>query len=89
MQTNRELAAGQIEFSNFDPRFIQITKREAYAILGFSSTTGDRQRQEDPRFPKPIHQGQSKNAPLRFVLAEVYDYSAQLIADFREKQEVA
>jgi hypothetical protein len=53
------------------------------------STSFDRARKEDNRFPQPIVQGTSKNAPLRFILAEIYEYSAQLIADSREKQGAA
>jgi predicted DNA-binding transcriptional regulator AlpA len=52
-------------------------------------TTLDRARKEDPRFPRPIVQGGSRNAPLRFILAEIYEYSAQLIAEGRGRQEVA
>lgn len=83
MQTNREKAAGNIPLSNFDPNYVQIDKRQAMVILGMPSTSFDRAKREDPRFPKPITQGSSKNAPLRFILAEVYEYSARLIADYR------
>jgi len=89
MQTNREKAAGKIVLDNFDPQFVQIDKRQASAILGMPPTTLDRARKEDARFPKPIVQGRSRNAPLRFILAEIYEYSAQLIAEGRDSQEVA
>lgn len=89
MQTNRDKAAGKIPLDNFDPKFVQIDKRQACAILGMPSTSFDRARKEDSRFPKPIQQGASKNAPLRFVLAEIYEYSARLIADYRNDGEVA
>ncbi|MDN7131979.1 hypothetical protein JNO04_06405 [Halomonas sp. MC140] len=85
MQTNRDKAAGKIPLANFDPQFVQIDKRQACAILGMPSTSFDRARKEDSRFPQPIVQGTSKNAPLRFILAEIYEYSAQLIADSRDR----
>ena len=89
MQTNRDKAAGKIPLANFDPQFVQIDKRQACAILGMPSTSFDRARKEDSRFPEPIVQGTSKNAPLRFILAEVYEYSAQLIADSRDNKGAA
>lgn len=89
MLTNREKAAGNIPLDNFDPRYIQIDKWQASAILGMPFTSFDRARKEDDRFPTPIVQGTSKNAPLRFILAEIYEYSAQLIADSREKRGAA
>ena len=63
----------------FDPRYVLIGKREACQILGMPSTSFDRARKEDPAFPVPITQGKSANAPLRFVLGEVYAYSEVLI----------
>lgn len=89
MQTNREKAAGNIPLNEFDPRFVQIDVRQAQSVLCMPRTTFDRARKEDARFPKPIVQGGSRNAPLRFILAEIYEYSAQLIADSRDSQGAA
>ncbi|ANF56815.1 hypothetical protein [Halotalea alkalilenta] len=79
MRTDRDKASGKIPFGNFDPKYVQIGKRQACAILGMPSTSFDRARKEDPDFPAAIRQGNSQNAPLRFILAEVYAYSAKLI----------
>ena len=68
----------------FDPRYVLIGKREACQILGMPSTSFDRARKEDPAFPVPITQGKSVNAPLRFVLGEVYAYSEALINRYRD-----
>jgi len=84
MRTN-DVQSNDLPFHKYDARYVLIGKREACAILGMPPSSFDRARKDDPRFPLPIQQGRSANAPLRFVLAEVYTYSAQLINDFRHQ----
>lgn len=66
------------EVTRFNPQYVQIGKREACAILGKPLSTFDRDRKVDPDFPQPISGG-TGNQPLRFVLADIYAYSALLI----------
>jgi hypothetical protein len=65
----------------FDPRYVQVSRKEAAAIIGRSPTEFDRMRKRDPRCPKGHKMGQGIAARVMFRLSEVYQYSETLIQD--------
>ncbi|MBV7480342.1 AlpA family transcriptional regulator [Pseudomonas sp. PDM31] len=52
-----------------------------YAALGTSRSGGDKLKQNDPNFPKPIKFGKSRQAAVYYVVAEVEAYLAAKIAE--------
>jgi hypothetical protein len=62
-----------------DPAYVQIRKKEAAAILGFSITELDRRRTNDPNCPKGFKERDDRMAPVKFRLSDVYTYSKLLM----------
>lgn len=57
-----------------------IKQRAVCIILGKSPSGLDKLRKRDPSFPKPIKDGQSRQAAVYYVLAEVEAYVAAKLA---------
>ena len=51
-----------------------------YAALGMSRSGGEKLKQNDPNFPKPIKFGESRQAAVYYSVAEVEAYLAAKIA---------
>jgi len=58
-----------------DPRYVQITRKEAAKILGVSMATFSRLRVGDPKCPKGYRHGKARNAPVTFRLSDIYEYN--------------
>lgn len=65
--------------STIDPMYVQINKKEAAAILGFSISELDRRRNNDPNCPKGFKERDDKMAPVKFRLSDVYIYSETIM----------
>ncbi|SNY95512.1 hypothetical protein [Halomonas sp. hl-4] len=68
-----------------DPRFVQITRKEAARILGRSPTEFDRMRKSDPECPQGFKTGADRSCSVLFRLSDVYDYSAILMDRYSGK----
>ncbi|MCK2183553.1 hypothetical protein [Halomonas getboli] len=62
-----------------DPKYVQISRKEAARIIGRSPTEFDRLRKTDSDCPKGFKTGDSRGAPVLFRLSEVYRYSEVLM----------
>lgn len=62
---------------NYDPRYVQIGKKEVAQILGCSVPDVERRMKNEEDFPKPFKRTDSRNAKLRFRLSEIYAQSAK------------
>lgn len=62
-----------------DPTYVQISKKEAAAILGFSTAELDRRRKTDSRCPPGFKERDERMAPVRFRLSDIYEYSAAIM----------
>ena len=62
-----------------DPRYVQISKKEAASICGMSTSELDRRRISDPDCPVGFKKTQTKKSPVHFRLADIYEYSEKLI----------
>lgn len=62
-----------------DPRYVQISRKEAARILGRSPTEFDRLRKTDPDCPEGFKTGTERGARVLFRLSEVYRYSETLM----------
>lgn len=58
-----------------DPAYVQISKKEAAAILGMSTRTFDMARANDPDCPKGFKDIDLRTAPVKFRLSDIYAYS--------------
>ncbi|MDX1558724.1 MAG: hypothetical protein R3193_07455 [Marinobacter sp.] len=65
----------------FDPQYVQVSRKEAAAIIGRSPTEFDRLRKNDTRCPKGHKAGNGRMARVMFRLSDVYRYSEKLIED--------
>jgi len=68
----------------FDPKYVQVSRKEAAAIIGRSPTEFDRLRKRDDRCPKGHKAGNGRMARVMFRLSDVYRYSEQLIEDAKQ-----
>lgn len=64
-----------------NPAYVQITKKEAAAILGFSVAELDRRRKSDDRCPVGFKERDDRMAPVRFRLSDIYTYSEAIMKD--------
>jgi len=64
-----------------DPKYVQITKKQAAEILGRSTAELDKLRVRDPRCPKGFKATKLKTSRVMFRLSDMYIYSSQLISD--------
>ena len=62
-----------------NPAYVQISKKEAAAILGFSERELDRRRKTDPRCPVGFKERHDRTAPVRFRLSDIYTYSETIM----------
>ncbi|MDR5858177.1 hypothetical protein FZZ93_01255 [Halomonas eurihalina] len=62
-----------------DPKYVQISRKEAARILGRSPTEFDRLRKMDPDCPTGFKTGTERGARVLFRLSEIYRYSEILI----------
>lgn len=71
------MEANHITASNewIDPRYVQISKKEAASIIGVSVSDFDKRRTEDPECPQGFKRGAARSAPVYFRLSDVYAYS--------------
>ena len=79
-------------FENFDPSYVQISRKEFAQILGRSLSDLDRLRREDPRCPQALKRGNIPQSPVFFILKDCYTYSKLLIDDAHDlalKEELA
>ncbi|MEQ5834191.1 hypothetical protein [Marinobacter sp. NFXS9] len=76
-----------VPVNKFDPRFVQVSRREAAAIIGRSPTEFDRLRKKDKRCPKGYKTGEGVAARVMFRLSEVYRYSEALLEDAKEGED--
>lgn len=76
-----------VPVNKFDPRFVQVSRREAAAIIGRSPTEFDRLRKKDKRCPKGYKTGEGIAARVMFRLSEVYKYSEALLEDAEKNGE--
>lgn len=74
--------------TRFDPRYVQISRKEAAAIIGRSPTEFDRMRKSDPRCPTGHKDGSLRTARVLFRLSDIYQYSEQLMQDGRSGNEI-
>lgn len=58
-----------------DPKYVQISRKEAAEILGVSIATFNRLRDEDPNCPRGFRFGNARNGPVNFRLSDIYEYS--------------
>jgi len=58
-----------------------ISQPAFYAALGMSRSGGEKLKQSDPTFPKPIKFGESRQAAVYYSVAEVEAYLAAKIAE--------
>lgn len=58
-----------------DPKYVQISRKEAAEILGVSIATFNRLRDEDPECPRGFRYGNARNGPVNFRLSDIYEYS--------------
>lgn len=63
-----------------DPAYVQISKKEAAAILGISIPELDRRRRTDSRCPVGFKESEATNASVRFRLSDVYAYSEAIMS---------
>ena len=71
----------------FDPKYVQVSRKEAAAIIGRSPTEFDRLRKRDDRCPKGHKAGNGRMARVLFRLSDVYRYSEQLIKDAKQEDD--
>lgn len=62
-----------------DPRYVQVSKKEAASICGLSISEFDRRRSSDPDCPKGFKESPGRTAPVRFRLADIYAYSEAIM----------
>lgn len=62
-----------------DPKYVQVSRKEAAAIIGRSPTEFDRLRKDDPDCPTGFKTGTERGARVLFRLADVYRYSEKLM----------
>lgn len=62
-----------------DPRFVQISRKEAARILGRSLTEFDRMRKSDPDCPQGFKTGAGRSCSVLFRLSDIYSYSTALM----------
>lgn len=58
-----------------------IAQPAFYAALGMSRSGGEKLKQNDPTFPKPIKFGESRQAAVYYSVIEVEAYMAAKIAE--------
>jgi len=75
----RIIMSKQLNPQIVNPAYVQISKKEAAAILGFSVTELDNRRKTDPHCPKGFQQPGAGNNPVKFRLSDVYTYSEYLM----------
>ncbi len=63
-----------------DPEYVQISRKEAARVIGRSPTEFDRLRKSDPACPRGFKTGKERGARVLFRLADIYRYSAILMA---------
>jgi hypothetical protein len=71
----------------FDPKYVQVSRKDAAAIIGRSPTEFDRLRKRDKRCPKGHKAGHGRMARVMFRLSDVYRYSEQLIKDAEQEED--
>ena len=62
-----------------NPAYVQISKKEAAAILGISVSELDRRRVNDSNCPRGFKERDDRMAPVKFRLSDVYTYSEHLM----------
>lgn len=72
--------------AKFDPTYVQVSRKEAAAIIGRSPTEFDRLRKKDKRCPKGHKAGDGRMARVMFRLSDVYRYSEQLIESANQEE---
>ncbi|PAU81123.1 hypothetical protein CK501_06065 [Halovibrio salipaludis] len=65
----------------FDPDYVQISIREAAEVLGVSLQQLDELRRTDENFPDGFKGQHNWLDPIKFRLADVYQYSKYLMAE--------
>jgi len=63
-----------------NPAYVQISKKEAAAIIGVSVSELDRRRINDPRCPSGFKERDDKMAPVKFQLSDMYTYSEAIMS---------
>lgn len=64
-----------------NPAYVQISRKEAAAILGVSITEFNRMRKNDSRCPTGFKNSDSQFAQVKFRLSDIYVYSEALMQD--------
>ncbi|WP_367379625.1 helix-turn-helix transcriptional regulator [Pseudomonas fluorescens] len=57
-----------------------IPQPDTFKLMGVSRSGGEKLKQNDPDFPQPIKYGESRQAAVYYVVAEVEAYLAAKIA---------
>ena len=70
-----------LNHNTINPAYVQISKKEAASILGFSVPELDRRRKNDPRCPVGFKERDDRMAPVRFRLSDIYTYSEAIMSD--------
>ena len=72
------------DYKQFDPRYVQISRKEACTILGVSMSRFDEMRTTDPACPTGFKTGKARSCPVLFRLSDIYAYSEHLMAEMSE-----
>lgn len=67
--------------NDFDPRYVQIGRKEAARILGIHERDLDRRRKSDPRCPAGFKKTDSRMALVKFRLSDIHAYRDSLAED--------
>jgi hypothetical protein len=67
-----------------NPAYVQISKKQAASILGFSERELDNRRKNDKRCPKGFKEYDTRSSPVRFRLSDIYTYSEAIMNDAME-----
>jgi len=70
-----------IDLTYIDPRYVQITRKQAAMILGISPADFDRRRKSDKRCPAGFKENSDRFSRVKFRLSDIYKYSEAIIQD--------
>jgi len=69
------MSVHELNKDTIDPRYVQISRKEAAKILGITMSTFNRLREDDPQCPAGFRYGNARNGPINYRLSDIYEYS--------------
>jgi len=69
------MSVHELNKDTIDPRYVQISRKEAAKILGITMSTFNRLREDDPQCPTGFRYGNARNGPINYRLSDIYEYS--------------